>query len=546
MVRTESRKNMPVRLDPARRRAGIALLAGLLLAAPLAAQSGSRAPLPRIAVFAPAGHNEDAALSAALAAATQSIELSLVVLGRYDVQRLPPADPEQDLPRVRSYCEANRIDQAILGSGAERADGGFDLRLLVYDRQTDSLTLDQQGSSSGALDLFDATDALVASLLDALSGTHLAFGSLTVNTVPSGAMVLLNGHEAGTSPLSFRGLPVGTFEITARLEDKRNAKALVTLADGQKASVTLTLANSLGRLTVSMPDDAQVGVTNKDTGQEQTINGDGSLELPAGEYELAATSPGLSTIIKTINVTGNATASWQPWTSGYIDVQVSPDGAAIMVDGVSQGHTPLLVRVDPGKPHRVELRMEGYQSVSGTVSVPAGKKMLLSQELPLIPKPEPGEPAPDKPAASATAAAKSLRGYVIVGASPWGLVGANGVNLDVGAAFAAIGGYPPGSFGELELRYGQHIFDLSVAAGIAGNTGILTGDCSLTAGIVAGGSTGDAHFALGAKVGFDVDLRPFVFRVALPFWVELVNLNQGHPNSGLAYLGLDLSVGTGW
>jgi hypothetical protein len=102
MVRTESKKNMLVRLDPVRRRAGVALLAGLLLAAPLAAQSQSRAPLSRMAVFAPAGHNADAALTAALVAATQSIELSLVVLGRYDVQRLPPADPEQDLPRVLS------------------------------------------------------------------------------------------------------------------------------------------------------------------------------------------------------------------------------------------------------------------------------------------------------------------------------------------------------------------------------------------------------------------------------------------------------------
>ena len=72
----------------------------------------------RIALFEPAGQKGDAALTAVLATVADSVELSLDVLQRYEVRRLPPADPAKDLARVKAYCQANRIDQAILGSGS--------------------------------------------------------------------------------------------------------------------------------------------------------------------------------------------------------------------------------------------------------------------------------------------------------------------------------------------------------------------------------------------------------------------------------------------
>jgi hypothetical protein len=101
------------------RRAALFLLVGIFSAGSLSAQSANPG-LSRIALFEPAGHSNDPALAAVLSTVADSVELSLVVLQRYDVRRLPSADPAIDLPRVRAYCEANHIDQAILGSGAER------------------------------------------------------------------------------------------------------------------------------------------------------------------------------------------------------------------------------------------------------------------------------------------------------------------------------------------------------------------------------------------------------------------------------------------
>src|SRR5271157_1271861 len=240
------------------RRLLTALVLGTCLLSTLGAQS--EAGKARIALYEPAGQKQDTALAAVLATMADSVEMSLVVLDRYEVRRLAAADPVRDLEKIRAYCEANRIDQAILGSGSARTGGGYDFRLVVYNRQSDSITVDRKGSSTGALDIFDVTDALVASLLDGLSGTHLLYGSLAVASNPSGATLAVNGKTVGKAPLSLRGLPVGAVEITAELEGHESAKATLAIADGNTTNASLSLPRSMGTLGLVVPKDAVVEV----------------------------------------------------------------------------------------------------------------------------------------------------------------------------------------------------------------------------------------------------------------------------------------------
>jgi hypothetical protein len=334
------------------RQAALAVLVGSSFLSSLSAQAaGSLAGLTRVALFQPAGDSSNTTLTAVLSTVADSVELSLVVLQRYDVRRLPSVDPDTDLPKVRAYCEANRIDQAILGSAAERPEGGFSFRLLVYDRRTDSISIDRRGSSGGVLDMFDTTDALVAALLDGLSGTHLLFGSLSVDTDPAGATVSVNGRDAGAAPLSLRGLPVGTVQVAGRLDGHEEAQETVTIPDGETASASLKLPRSVGRLTLRTPADVQVTVSNEEIGKK-LITGPASLDLPTGDYQVSAAKEGLESVSGKVTVVRNAGVRWAPWTS-RLAILDALSGSTVKVDGEI---------VDP------------TLAMAGGVDVPAGRR----------------------------------------------------------------------------------------------------------------------------------------------------------------------------
>jgi hypothetical protein len=344
----------------------------------------SALPLPRIALFEPAGQKADATLAAILCTVADSVELSLACMQRYDVRRLAAADPSQELQKIRAYCEENRIDQAICGSGSARKGGGYLFRLVVYDRRTDSITISREGASTGVLDIFDVIDSLVASLLDGLSGTHLLFGSLAVQTEPPGAVVAVNGKDVGPAPVALRGLPVGELKISAHSEGREAAGASVTIADGEMAETTLTLARSKGKFAVEMPDDAVVRIRSSEIGEEM-ISGPGAEELPTGQYEVVATCPDLESVPEQITISRNETQAWMPWPNAYVMVESNPSGAAVFVDGTERGSSPVTVEVEAGKKHFVALKLAHYQDWSAEPEFPAARKQSMRAELSLLP-----------------------------------------------------------------------------------------------------------------------------------------------------------------
>jgi hypothetical protein len=353
----------------------------LLVSTPLGADpEDGRA---RIALFEPVCKSSDPALAAVLVALTDTVELSIACLDRYAIQRLPPADPSADLKRIRAYCAENRIDQAIGGTASARKEGGYSFRLVVYDRLKDSVTLIREAASMGALDMFDVTDALVASLLDGLSGSHLLFGSLEVESEPPGAAISVNGQDAGVTPATLRSIPAGHVQIVAKAEGWEEAGAPAVIEDGVTASVVLKLVRSAGSLQFGVPQDASLTVIGQDNTHSRV--GPGIVaDLPTGNYEVKARCPGLADAFMRVLVERNRVTSCRPWTAGYLSVESDPPGASILVDGIEKGASPGVVEVEAGKSHLVELKMAKYQVASVEASAEAGTKNPIAVTLVLL------------------------------------------------------------------------------------------------------------------------------------------------------------------
>jgi hypothetical protein len=355
------------------------LIAFLALATQVSGQS--QPDRARIALFEPAAPKADASLKAILATVTDTVQLSLTCLDCYDIKRLPAVDPTGNLGKIRAYCKENRIDQAIGGTASALKGGGYAFRLVVYDHRTDKITIVREGASKGALDIFDVTDALVASLLDGLSGTHLLFGSLAVETDPPGATVSVNGRDVGAAPVALRGLPVGTLRIAARLEGREQAETSVAIADGEETSASLTLDRSVGKWTAAIPEDAVVAFRSNEIGEQEIEGPEAEAELPTGSYDVHATCPDLPSASARIAIRRGETSRWMPWPKGYLAVESDPPETRIFVDDVDKGLSPAIVQVEPGFLHKVELRREKYTTYRTDVNVSAGTKTPVSAVL---------------------------------------------------------------------------------------------------------------------------------------------------------------------
>src|SRR5208283_5082698 len=86
-----------------------------------------------------------------------------------------------------------------------------------------------------------------------------------------------------------------------------------------------------------------------------------------------------------VTITRGFSAQLLPWTKGYLDVQAVPAGASIIVDGVERGVAPLVVDVEPGSPHRVELRKDKYETYRADLTAARGDKTSLAPELAALP-----------------------------------------------------------------------------------------------------------------------------------------------------------------
>ncbi|MGA2641479.1 MAG: PEGA domain-containing protein [Spirochaetia bacterium] len=118
---------------------------------------------------------------------------------------------------------------------------------------------------------------------------------------------------------------------------------------------------------------------------QKEVTGPGSAELPTGEYDVEASCPGLPGVSGKVTINRGANASWLPWPKGYLDVQSDPAGASIVVDGKERGAAPLVVEVEPGTQHRVEVRKEKYETYVMDISATAADKTSVTTALVALP-----------------------------------------------------------------------------------------------------------------------------------------------------------------
>ena len=160
---------------------------------------------PWILVVPPENRTDNSALTPAGVTVAQTMELTLQLLGEYEVRfvdpdRIPEAVISGDLDALEEFAEERTLDYVVFG-GIESADGAIELQASVWSRQEGVVTVTESTIAESMFDIFIATDTLTSEFLSAFSGQRIAFGEIRL---------IREGWNEGEYTVLVDGTPVGT------------------------------------------------------------------------------------------------------------------------------------------------------------------------------------------------------------------------------------------------------------------------------------------------------------------------------------------------
>jgi hypothetical protein len=195
------------------------------------------------------------------------------------------------------------------------------------------------------------------------------YGSISISSNPKGARIMLNDRqEIEKTPLTISPLQSGQYNLTLSLLDYRDYTQPITISDGVETKINAQLTPAFGWLSISStPTGAQVFLGNREVGttplsEFRNHSGDYILSLKKPfykEYQEMITIEDGKPLVQDVSLLADF---------GRLTVQGFPEGAKIMVDGVSRGKVPNIIEpisvgshkviIDGGKhykPHEQEI-----------------------------------------------------------------------------------------------------------------------------------------------------------------------------------------------
>jgi formylglycine-generating enzyme required for sulfatase activity len=207
-----------------------------------------------------------------------------------------------------------------------------------------------------------------------------SWGTLKISSVSAGARVRVDGVDGGAVPATVAA-PSGVHDIQIYAQDRQSWRSSVVLKAGEILSV--------GPVALGEPD-AHLSLTSVPSGADVTVAGTSwgrtpaHGDLPAGVAHWVVLSlPGYASWSQSVfadpgrslALTARLTPQWMSLT-----VRGQPAGAELLVDGMPQGHTPQVARLQ-AVDHRIEVRAPGYLPFEGNLGAAAGLSRTLEYRL---------------------------------------------------------------------------------------------------------------------------------------------------------------------
>jgi len=203
---------------------------------------------------------------------------------------------------------------------------------------------------------------------------------------PEGANVFIDGALRGVTPLTLFDLATGDHHVRFELADYEQKDEFMTLSEGAYALHHADMTPVKGLLLVtSEPSGCAISLDGLSLGETPRL----ITSLDArGTYKLLLEKTGYQSRTIEVKFSGRTPLVKREsliLDSGVLEVSSRPSGAAVMVNGLERGKTPLKLNDIPKGRVAITLRLDGYKDVSRELTLNAGDSQRLDVALEGIP-----------------------------------------------------------------------------------------------------------------------------------------------------------------
>jgi hypothetical protein len=224
-----------------------------------------------------------------------------------------------------------------------------------------------------------------AAVILMLFGCGPGKGSISVDSTPSGARIVLNGVPQGTTPAALDNLPHGQYVIELRKVGHDTVYKSIALLEGQKLDIKMELPVTKGLLLVdSEPRNVDVVINGVSQGNTPLL----MTDLPLGNYKLEFNSPThlprtMEAVLadrKPVLVRADLTSN-----TAKLVMNSDPEGAEVLINGVVRGTTPVTLEDVVAGKTEVKVAKTGYNAYERLMDLEATRTYEITAELQALP-----------------------------------------------------------------------------------------------------------------------------------------------------------------
>ncbi len=198
-------------------------------------------------------------------------------------------------------------------------------------------------------------------------------GTVNINSRPSGALIHIDGKEAGTAPQTITDLTAGMHMVEASMEGYEHWSENIKVIVGKEYTMTAALQEIAGAIDIkSEPSNATILVNGKETGSTPETMKD----LKPGMYQVEVRMDGFENWSNSVEVASGKesklTVTLQQLTC-TVNINSEPSDATILIDNSERGTTPQTIKGLNSGTHKFEVRMTGYEDWNENITVKTDK-----------------------------------------------------------------------------------------------------------------------------------------------------------------------------